>query len=119
MAETYLITEYKPYDFDEANKHFSENGFPEPDPVVGDRSRTGIVTCSDPRCNPEDYFKLDYKEAFVVRNEGGRAADPGVVRTLVLIAELSAPVGEYIREVKVIHHTGIVQISLLKLVAPV
>ncbi|KAH8805037.1 hypothetical protein F5884DRAFT_622351, partial [Xylogone sp. PMI_703] len=92
-------------DFDAANKHYSEHGFPGPDPTVGDRSRSGIVTCCDARCNPEDYFKLTESEAFVIRNSGGRTADPGVLRTITLIDILGSTVQEWIREIMVVHHT--------------
>lgn len=108
MAASFRQTKYVPYDFAAANKYFSENKFPTPDPLPGDRSRTGIVCCSDPRCAPETFFKLQFQEAFCVRNEGGRAADPSVVRTILLIDSLGSTVAnrEHIHEVKVVHHTG-------------
>ncbi|KAH8797267.1 carbonic anhydrase [Xylogone sp. PMI_703] len=105
MAGTYVLTPYTPYNFDEKNKDYSENIFPVPDPVVGDRSRTGILTCSDPRCTPEHIFKLKEQEAFAIRNEGGRAADPGVIRTVTLIDALAFTAKDWVREVMVVHHT--------------
>jgi carbonic anhydrase len=99
-------TPYKGYDFAAANRHYAEYLFPERNPKVGSRSRTVIVTCCDARCAPEHFFKLTEQEASVLRNEGGRAADPGVLRTIVLLNCLGADVGASIAEIKVIHHTG-------------
>lgn len=107
MAGTFNKTEHVPFDFAAANKRFSDHKYPAPNPVVGDRSRTGIVCCSDPRCTPEVFFKLRFQEAFCVRNEGGRTADPSVLRTISLIDALGSTVNEKIEEIMVVHHTGV------------
>lgn len=114
MAGTFNKTEYVPFDFAAANKRFAGHKYPAPDPVVGDRSRTGIVCCSDPRCTPEVFFKLRFQEAFCVRNEGGRTADPSVLRTISLIDALGSTVNEKIEEIMVVHHTGGFPENLLK-----
>jgi carbonic anhydrase len=106
MAGSFVQTEYVPYDFDVGNRYFSENEYPVPDPIAGDRSRTGIICCADPRCTPETFFKLRYKEAFCVRNEGGRTADSGVIRTILLIDCIATSADAKIEEIMVIHHTG-------------
>jgi carbonic anhydrase len=106
MSGSFLETAYKAYDFDGRNKDYSENKYPVADPVVGERSGSGILCCSDPRCAPEAFFKLTEQEAFVIRNEGGRAGDPGVIRTVLLIDALITGAGAYVQELKVIHHTG-------------
>jgi carbonic anhydrase len=96
-----VVTPYKPFDFDAANKRYVEEGFSGPDLIVGARSRVGIITCCDARCSPDHFFQLTPNEAFVIRNGGGRTATPDVVRTLAGIQVLSD-----IKELKVIHHTG-------------
>lgn len=92
---------YRPYDFDAANKQYVESGLHEPDPIVGARSRVGIIACCDARCIPERFFQMEENEAFVIRNGGGRTAEESVIRTILLIELLSE-----IKEIKVIHHTG-------------
>jgi carbonic anhydrase len=94
-------TPYAPYDFASANNRYTTSSLFTPDAIVGARSRTGIITCCDGRCNPEEFFMLPPNEAFVIRNGGGRAAEESVVRTLTLIQVLSE-----IKELKVVHHTG-------------
>lgn len=106
MAGSFAQTEYIPYDFDAGNRYFSENDFPVPDPLAGERSRAGIVCCSDPRCTPETFFKLRYQEAFCLRNEGGRAADPGVIRGILLIDCIASSANAKFDEIMVVHHTG-------------
>lgn len=91
---------YSPYAFEAANKHYA-NQIHVPDPIVGARSRVGIITCCDARCIPERFFNLSENEAFVIRNGGGRTASEDVIRTILLVSILSE-----IKELKVIHHTG-------------
>ena len=105
MAETVLTTN-EPYDYAGANQHYAEHVFPVRNPVAGSRSRCVVVTCSDPRCSPEHFFKLKEQEATVIRNEGGRTADPAVIRTVVLLSSLMGSAGQAINEVLVVHHTG-------------
>jgi carbonic anhydrase len=101
---------YQPYDFEAANRRYVESGQHVPDPIVGARSRVGIITCCDARCIPERFFQLDENEAFVIRNGGGRTAVNDVIRTILLIELLSE-----IKEIKVIHHTGKYRISIIDL----
>jgi carbonic anhydrase len=91
---------YSPYDFEAANKHYATEVHV-PDPIVGARSRVGIITCCDARCIPERFFNLAENEAFVIRNGGGRTASQDVIRTILLVSVLSE-----IKELKVVHHTG-------------
>jgi len=92
---------YVPYDFASANNRYTASPLFTPDAIVGARSRTGIITCCDARCSPEEFFQLPPNEAFVIRNGGGRTAEESVVRTLALIQVLSE-----VKEIKVVHHTG-------------
>lgn len=91
---------YSPYGFEAANKHYATETHV-PDPIVGARSRVGIITCCDARCIPERFFNLGENEAFVIRNGGGRTASEDVIRTILLVSVLSE-----IKELKVVHHTG-------------
>jgi carbonic anhydrase len=91
---------YQEYDFQAANEHYAKHSH-KPDPIVGARSRVGIITCADARCIPERFFELTENEAFVIRNGGGRTATEDVIRTLLLIQALSE-----VKELKVVHHTG-------------
>jgi carbonic anhydrase len=93
-------TPYAPYDFASANDRYATSSLFTPDTIVGARSRTGIITCCDARCSPEEFFNLPPNEAFVLRNGGGRTAEESVVRSLALIQALSE-----VKEVKVVHHT--------------
>src|SRR5271156_3927128 len=71
-------TPYVPYDFASANNRYTTSPLFTPDPIVGARSRTGIITCCDARCSPEEFFMLPPNEAFVIRNGGGGGAGGGV-----------------------------------------
>jgi carbonic anhydrase len=90
---------YQAYDFQAANEHYAKHSH-KPDPIVGARSRVGIITCTDARCIPERFFELTENEAFVIRNGGGRTATEDVIRTLLLIQVLSE-----VKELKIVHHT--------------
>ncbi|KAF5241422.1 hypothetical protein FAUST_3852 [Fusarium austroamericanum] len=57
-----------------------------------------ILTCSDARVDPRDYFGLQFGEALVVRNAGGRAVD--AFRSLEVMGTI-APIDLII----VVHHT--------------
>jgi carbonic anhydrase len=91
---------FQAYDFQAANEHYAKHTH-KPDPIVGARSRVGIITCTDARCIPENFFELTENEAFVIRNGGGRTATDDVIRTITLIEILSE-----VKELKVVHHTG-------------
>jgi len=41
--------------------------------AVGKFPRVLIITCADPRCIPENFFKLQTGEVAVIRNAGGNA----------------------------------------------
>ncbi|CAJ0544067.1 Ff.00g040660.m01.CDS01 [Fusarium sp. VM40] len=57
-----------------------------------------ILTCSDARVDPRDYFGLRFGEALVIRNAGGRAVD--AFRSL----EVMGTIGP-IDLIVVVHHT--------------
>lgn len=94
------FNEFRPYDFQEANRKYIKEAF-KGDLVVGARSRVGIITCCDARSSPDHYFQLPENEAFIIRNGGGRTASEDVIRTIASIEILSD-----IKELKIIHHTG-------------
>src|SRR5271156_3433850 len=94
-------TPYVPYDFASANNRYTTSPLFTPDPIVGARSRTGIITCCDARCSPEEFFMLPPNEAFVIRNGGGGAAEESGGGALALFQGLGG-----VKEIKVVHHTG-------------
>ncbi|KAH7230767.1 carbonic anhydrase [Fusarium solani] len=57
-----------------------------------------ILTCSDARVDPNEYFGLKLGEALVIRNAGGRATD--AFRSLEVMGTIS-PIGLIV----VVHHT--------------
>ncbi|OCK74953.1 carbonic anhydrase [Lepidopterella palustris CBS 459.81] len=59
---------------------------------------TVIISCSDPRVIPEQYFNLGRGEAAVIRNAGGRASD--AIRSLAALDAI-ANIGTVI----IVHHT--------------
>ncbi|KAJ3456930.1 hypothetical protein MRS44_014071 [Fusarium solani] len=58
-----------------------------------------ILTCSDARVDPNEYFGLKLGEALVIRNAGGRATD--AFRSLEVMGTIS-PIGLIV----VVHHTA-------------
>ncbi len=58
-----------------------------------------ILTCMDARLHPEQFCGLDFGDAHVIRNAGGRASDDAV-RSLVISQRLLGT-----DEIIVIHHT--------------
>jgi carbonic anhydrase len=65
-----------------------------------------VVCCMDCRVDPADFLGLQFGEALVVRNTGGRVT-PAVVQDIAYagyLVEAKAPEGPYF-EVAVIHHT--------------
>ena len=58
-----------------------------------------VLTCMDPRLQPEVFLGLQPGDANVIRNAGGRL-DPGALRSLIISQRLLGT-----REVVVIHHT--------------
>jgi carbonic anhydrase len=65
-----------------------------------------VISCSDPRIVPADYFKLNFGEMGVIRNAGGRAMD--AIRSLVVLDTL-VKIGTVI----VVHHTDCGQTHVL------
>ncbi|KAG4433619.1 hypothetical protein IFR05_010895 [Cadophora sp. M221] len=62
------------------------------------RKSTVVISCSDPRVHPTQFLDLDFSEAAIIRNAGGRTSD--VMRSLVDLDAVGS-VGTVI----VIHHT--------------
>ncbi len=103
--------------FDEvvaANKQFASSfakgGLPMPPARA-----VAILTCMDARLHPEQFCGLDFGDAHVIRNAGGRASDDAV-RSLVISQRLLGT-----DEIIVIHHTdcGMLTFSNEQLVAKI
>lgn len=65
-----------------------------------------IVCCMDCRVDPEEYLGLEFGEALVARNTGGRIT-PAVIQDIAYagyLVDTKAPDGPYF-EVAIIHHT--------------
>jgi carbonic anhydrase len=65
-----------------------------------------VVTCMDCRVDPEDFLGIEFGEALVARNTGGRVT-AAVIRDVAYagyLVEQKAPDGPYF-EVAIIHHT--------------
>jgi carbonic anhydrase len=58
-----------------------------------------VLTCMDARLHPEKFLGLDFGDAHVIRNAGGRASDDAI-RSLTISSHLLGT-----REYVVIHHT--------------
>ncbi|KAM6475986.1 carbonic anhydrase [Trichoderma sp. SZMC 28011] len=58
-----------------------------------------IITCLDPRCNPEEFFSLLPGDAAIIRVGGGRVA-PLIAQIISLDCFLGS-----LKEIMVIHHT--------------
>jgi carbonic anhydrase len=58
-----------------------------------------VLTCMDARLHPEAFLGLDFGDAHVIRNAGGRASDDAI-RSLIISSHLLNT-----REFVVIHHT--------------
>jgi carbonic anhydrase len=72
---------------------FTKGGLPMPP-----RRRVAVVTCMDARILPAEILGLEFGDAHVIRNAGGRAQE--ALRSLVISQQLLGT-----REVAVIHHT--------------
>lgn len=77
--------------------------------------RIAVLTCMDARLQPEQFLGLDFGDAHVIRNAGGRASDDAI-RSLVISQRLLGT-----EEVVVIHHTdcGMLTFSNEELVAKI
>jgi len=65
-----------------------------------------IVCCMDCRVDPEEYLGLEFGEALIARNTGGRIT-PAVIQDIAYagyLVDTKAPDGPYF-EVAIIHHT--------------
>lgn len=62
--------------------------------------RVAVLTCMDGRLHPEAFLGLDFGDAHIIRNAGGRASDDAI-RSLVISQRLLGT-----DEVVVIHHTA-------------
>jgi carbonic anhydrase len=65
-----------------------------------------VITCIDPRVDPEDFLGLEFGEAIVARTVGGRVT-PAVIQDVAYIGylvEAKAPEGPYF-EAAIVHHT--------------
>src|SRR5262249_31455274 len=65
-----------------------------------------IVCCMDCRVDPEEYLGLEFGEALIARNTGGRVT-PAVIQDIAyagFLVDKKAPEGPYF-EAAIIHHT--------------
>lgn len=81
----------------EANRVFAR-GFKKGGLPMPPRRRVAVVTCMDARILPSEVLGLEFGDAHVIRNAGGRAQE--ALRSLVISQQLLGT-----REVAVIHHT--------------
>ena len=81
----------------EANRTFAR-GFTKGGLPMPPRRRVAVVTCMDARILPAEVLGLEFGDAHVIRNAGGRAQE--ALRSLVISQQLLGT-----REVAVIHHT--------------
>ena len=81
----------------EANRTFAR-GFAKGGLPMPPRRRVAVVTCMDARILPAEILGLEFGDAHVIRNAGGRAQE--AIRSLVISQQLLGT-----REVAVIHHT--------------
>jgi carbonic anhydrase len=73
---------------------FDQGGLPAPP-----ARHVAVLTCMDARLHPEAFLRLDFGDAHVIRNAGGRASDDAI-RSIVISQRLLGT-----DEVVVIHHT--------------
>ena len=89
---------------------FDQGGLPMPP-----ARHVAVITCMDARLHPEAFLGLDFGDAHVIRNAGGRASDDAI-RSIVISQRLLGT-----DEVVVIHHTdcGMLTFSNEDLVAKI
>ncbi|EWZ28090.1 hypothetical protein FOPG_17884 [Fusarium oxysporum f. sp. conglutinans race 2 54008] len=95
------MTSLKLKEFLKRNEHENHQAPPLMRDLVNVVPKSGticILTCSDARVDPRDYFGLKFGEALVIRNAGGRAVD--AFRSLEVMGSI-APIGLIV----VVHHT--------------
>jgi carbonic anhydrase len=83
----------------QANQTFAQN-FDKGDLPMPPARQVAVVTCMDARLHPEKFLGLDFGDAHVIRNAGGRVSDDAL-RSLIISSHLLGT-----REYVVIHHTG-------------
>ena len=74
-------------------RRFTRGGLPMPP-----KRKVAVVTCMDARILPAEILGLEFGDAHVIRNAGGRAQE--ALRSLVISEQLLGT-----REIAVIHHT--------------
>ncbi|GAC1512846.1 MAG: carbonic anhydrase [Chloroflexota bacterium] len=82
----------------QANQHFAQS-FDRGDLPMPPARHLAVLTCMDARLHPEKFLGLDFGDAHVIRNAGGRASDDAI-RSLIISSELLNTT-----ECVVIHHT--------------
>jgi carbonic anhydrase len=92
----------------ERNRRFAATDARQHAPRLPFLPRAGlfIVCCMDCRVDPEEYLGLEFGEALVARNTGGRIT-PAVIQDIAYagyLVDSKAPDGPYF-EVAIIHHT--------------
>jgi len=89
---------------------FDRGGLPMPP-----ARQVAVLTCMDARLHPEAFLGLDFGDAHVIRNAGGRASDDAI-RSIVISQRLLGT-----DEVVVIHHTdcGMLSFSNEDLIAKI
>jgi carbonic anhydrase len=92
----------------ERNQRFADTDVRDRAPRLPFLPRAGlfIVCCMDCRVDPEEYLGLEFGEALVARNTGGRVT-PAVIQDIAYagyLVDTKAPAGPYF-EVAIIHHT--------------
>jgi carbonic anhydrase len=92
----------------ERNRRFAATDARQLAPPLPFLPRAGlfIVCCMDCRVDPEEYLGLEFGEALVARNTGGRVT-PAVIQDIAYagyLVDTKAPDGPYF-EVAIIHHT--------------
>jgi carbonic anhydrase len=92
----------------ERNQRFADTDARQHAPRLPFLPRAGlfIVCCMDCRVDPEEYLGLEFGEALVARNTGGRIT-PAVIHDIAYagyLVDTKAPDGPYF-EVAIIHHT--------------
>jgi len=70
-----------------------------PEAPAASGTRFVILSCMDPRLQPERSLGLSVGDAYVLRNAGGRVSDDTIRSLMIALSELGA------REVIVIHHS--------------
>lgn len=85
-------------DLIEANQRFADE-FSHGDLPIPPARGLVVLTCMDARLHPERFLGLQFGDAHVIRNAGGRASDDAI-RSLIISSRLLGT-----REYVVIHHT--------------